>query len=140
MLLTTSSAHSASEVGARLNNERPVIALAAAAQRWLALLLVSAPVAACVGQQDERPSSVAECEARIIVSLEGTPSNELMSELAIRARARLTVVEKMTTNLHVLTVRTTGGDAECSAAVERLREDPRVRSLDVDVRRQVHPQ
>jgi hypothetical protein len=129
----------AGRLDARKKNERSVIARAAAAQRWLALLLVSAPVAACFGQQDERPSAVAECETRIIVGLEGAPNEELMSDLAESARARLMVVETVTTNLHVLDLRAAGADAECSAAIERLRADPRVRSVDVDVRRQAHP-
>jgi hypothetical protein len=130
----------AGRLDARKKNEQSVIARAAAAQRWLALLLVSAPVAACFGQQDERPSAAEECETRVIVGLEGAPNEELISDLAESVRARLMVVETVTTNLHVLDLRAAGADAECSAAIERLRADPRVRSVDVDVRRQAHPQ
>jgi hypothetical protein len=120
-----------------LKNERRVIAGGTAAQRWLALLLV-APVWACHGQQHERPSAAAECEAQVIVSLDEAPNDALMAGLAQTTRARLTVTGAVTSTLYVLTLRAAGADAECSAAIERLRADPRVRSVDIDARRQAH--
>lgn len=118
-----------------MQNQQPVIVRAGAAQSWLALLLLSAPVAACVGQV----SSSAECEARIIVGLERAPDEELVAALAQTARAQLALIGEVTSTLHVFTVRSAGTDDQCSAAIERLRADPRVHSVDIDARREAHP-
>jgi hypothetical protein len=39
--------------------------------------------------------------------------------------------------LHLLALQAQGGDSECKAAMERLRGDPRVRSVDIDARRKI---
>jgi hypothetical protein len=48
---------------------------------------------------------------------------------------RLELVRTMTSNLHLFAMTAAGPEPECTAAMERLRRDPRVRSVDLDQRR-----
>jgi hypothetical protein len=70
-----------------------------------------------------------------IVALQQDPVPSLVEELSRASGARLELVRAMTTNLHLFSLTAAGTEAECLAAIERLRRDPRVRSVDVDQRR-----
>jgi len=74
---------------------------------------------------------------RVIVALNDAPDDKLLAELSRVSGARLELIRTMTSNLHLLTLEAQGADSECTAAMERLRGDPRVRSVDVDERRKI---
>jgi hypothetical protein len=74
---------------------------------------------------------------QVIVALQGDPAPALVADLGRVSGARLELVRSMTTNLHLFALSAPGPQADCVAAVERLRGDARVRSVDVDQRRQI---
>ena len=84
----------------------------------------------------------ARCMLRVIVSFaqSGTPtppSASLLQELSSTARVELAYERSLTPALHVLVLSADdAGDPECRRALGRLRSDPRVRSVDIDQRRQ----
>jgi hypothetical protein len=102
----------------------------------LSLFLLVCAAAACA-----QPRSAAReqpgCSVQAIVALQLEPVPSLLAELGRASGARIELVRTMTTNLHLLSLTAPGGDAECMAALEQLRRDPRVRSVDVDQRRQI---
>ena len=65
------------------------------------------------------------------------PDAALLADLSRVSGAHLELIRTMTSNLHLLALQAQGGDSECKAAMERLRGDPRVRSVDVDARRKI---
>jgi hypothetical protein len=84
---------------------------------------------------------------RLIVGLDGRLDDELLAELEQTSGARLSLVGVVKPGaLYVLSLgmdapstdptEASGVQSECAAAAERLRHDPRVRSVDVDARRQ----
>jgi hypothetical protein len=77
------------------------------------------------------------CSLQVIAALDVAPDDKLLADLSRASGARLTLVRTMTSNLHLLTLEAQGADSECRAAMERLRGDPRVRSVDVDARRRI---
>jgi hypothetical protein len=96
---------------------------------------------------EERPG----CQLRLIVRVDRALDDALLAELERSSGARLdlmSVVEPR--NLYVLTLSEHGlslnedgssrsvEQSDCAAAAARLRSDPRVRSVDVDARRQHH--
>jgi hypothetical protein len=102
----------------------------------LALVLLSCATAACAQPRNAAGDS-AGCSVQAIVALQADPTAALVAELARVSGARLELVRSMTTNLHLFSLTAPGPEAECAAAIERLRGDPRVRSVDVDQRRQI---
>lgn len=63
------------------------------------------------------------------------PDSTLLEDISRTARVELTYVRSLTPALHVLLLRA-GDDGDCERALGRLRSDPRVRSADIDARRQ----
>jgi hypothetical protein len=100
------------------------------------LLLLGCAAAACAQPRDDR-ARAPSCEARVIVALLPSPDDALVADLARVSGARLELVRAMTSNLHLFTLTASGPEPVCSAAIERLRRDPRVRSVDLDQRRSV---
>jgi hypothetical protein len=74
----------------------------------------------------------------VIVALTDSPDDKLLADLSRVSGARLELIRTMTSNLHLLSLEAQGADSECRAAMERLRGDPRVRSVDIDERRKIH--
>jgi len=74
---------------------------------------------------------------RVIVALTDAPDDKLLADLSRVSGARLELIREMASNLYLLTLETQGADSECRAAMERLRGDPRVKSVDVDERRKI---
>jgi hypothetical protein len=75
---------------------------------------------------------------RVIVTLPAVPDDALIADLARVSRARLELVRTMTSGLHLFTLTAAGpGETECTAAIERLRLDPRVGAVDIDQRREI---
>jgi hypothetical protein len=62
----------------------------------------------------------------------------LVADLARAADVQLTFVSVIARNLYLFALSGSGGDADCRRALERLRQDARVRSVDIDERRQHH--
>jgi len=111
------------------------------ATRWAAVLGAIA-LAACAARMYAADPSVApadSCNTRVIISFSpGTrpmPDDHLVKDLARAARIKLAFVSTITPNLHVFTLSAVEADSACHDALERLRRDPRVRSVDLDARR-----
>jgi hypothetical protein len=84
----------------------------------------------------------ARCTLRVIVSFvqSGTPtppSASFLREVSSTARVELAYERSLTPALHVLVLSADDADdPECQRALGRLRSDARVRSVDIDQRRQ----
>jgi hypothetical protein len=61
-----------------------------------------------------------------------------IAALATAHALTLSVVNRLLPDLYVLDVAAGGGDPACGAALERLRADARVRSVELDARRSPH--
>lgn len=103
----------------------------------LAAVVLSISLVACV----TRPAA-ADCTLRVIVSFAESgvrtpPDSALLQGISQAAGVQLTYVRSLTPELHVLVLRAADADdPECVRALGRLRSDPRVRSADIDARRQ----
>ena len=113
--------------------------MAVSRARTLLTLLLGAVAAACAQPRAEVAAQAATptCSLRVIVALDATPDAALLADLSRVSGARLELIRTMTSNLHLLALEAQGDDSECKAAMERLRGDPRVRSVDVDSRRKI---
>ena len=80
----------------------------------------------------------AEGSVRVIVRFASEADDALLSELERAHALELEPVGAITADLRVYTLRAVGSDDECRAAIDRLRRDERVRSLDLDARREHH--
>jgi hypothetical protein len=110
----------------------------------LFLLMLLAACAAGSPASVAAPSGnhAARCTLRVILSFAqsgtpGLPDASYLQEVASAARVELTYVRSLTPALHVFVLRADGaGDPDCQRALGRLRAEPRVRSADIDQRRQ----
>ena len=105
--------------------------------RPLLTIVLSCAAAACAQPQGVAHAAPPDCSLRVIVALNDSPTDTLLADLSRVSGARLELVRTMTSNLHLLTLEVQGADSECMAAMERLRGDPRVRSVDIDERRKI---
>ena len=80
------------------------------------------------------------CALQVIVSfapgVHTPPEDGLMKDLSRVSGVNLVYLRSVNPELHLFSLSAVGDD--CGKAVERLRSDPRVRSVDVDQRRQHH--
>ena len=106
--------------------------------RPLLAIVLSCAAAACAQPRDVAQAASSDCSLQVIVALDTAPDDKLLADLSRVSGARLALIRTMTSNLHLLALEANGADAECRAAMERLRADPRVRSVDVDERRKIH--
>jgi hypothetical protein len=107
--------------------------------------LAAIVVAACASDTTaSKPEALAAnaCSAQVIVTLAETtapePDGALIADLADTARVRLTFLRSAGPGMHVFTLRADDPDPTCDAAMERLRRDPRVRSVEIDEHRVRH--
>jgi len=105
--------------------------------RPLLTLLLGCGAAACVQPREVAQAAPSTCSLQVIAALDAAPDDKLLADLSRVSGARLALVRTMTSNLHLLTLEAQGADSECRAAMERLRGDARVRSVDVDARRKI---
>lgn len=70
--------------------------------------------------------------------MQHAPDDRFVADLARAADVRLTFVSVIARNLYLFTLSGSSGDADCRPVLERLRQDARVRSVDIDERRQHH--
>lgn len=74
------------------------------------------------------------CEAAVIVGL--TPSaDDAIADVARTTGSRIERVAAISTDAAAFTVHTPGADNACLAVIERLRNDARIRYVEIDVRR-----
>jgi hypothetical protein len=106
--------------------------------RPLITLVLGCAAAACARPHEAAQAVPSTCSLQLIVALDVAPDDELLADLSRVSGARLELIRTMTSNLHLLALEAQGADSECRAAMERLRGDPRVRSVDVDERRKIH--
>lgn len=66
------------------------------------------------------------------------PSPDLVSDLALRAHIRLEFVRSIWGDLDAFKLSVDGPDPGCRNALERLRQDARIRSADPDQQRRHH--
>lgn len=66
------------------------------------------------------------------------PSPELVSDLALRARVRLEFIRTIWGTLDAFKLSVDGSDPGCGNALQRLRQDARIRSADLDSQRFHH--
>lgn len=104
--------------------------------RVLLSVLPAVAAAACAQQGGSRAAD-AGCELPVIVAFASTPNDALLEELGRTAGVRLEGVTSLTTSIYSLTLRAEGAAAICRDAVQKLRADARVRSVDLDERRQI---
>jgi hypothetical protein len=113
--------------------------MAGSRARTLLTVVLGSAAAACVQPRaDVAQAAPSTCTIQVIVALDAAPDAALLADLSRVSGARLELIRTMTSNLHLLSLDAEGDDSKCKAAMERLRGDPRVRSVDVDERRQIH--
>jgi hypothetical protein len=101
------------------------------------LLILGCAAGACAQTRGDDAPAPAGCTAQLIVALQPVPDDALVADLARVSGARLELVRTMTSNLHLFTLTAAAPEPECTAAIERLRRDPRVRAVDLDTRREI---
>jgi hypothetical protein len=102
---------------------------------WVPVVMAAA---ACAQPRDDVAHDVPSgCSVRVIAGLAGTPDAAMLAELSRASGARLELIRSMTSGLYLLSLSAAGPDSDCMAAIERLRSDARVRSVDVDERRSI---
>ena len=109
-------------------------------------LFITPLVAACAisggNERGENAASAqsAECTARVIVRLAVEPDDTLLADLERANALTLEPQGTIANNLRAYVLRAAGPYSECDAAIARLRRDARVRSVDLDARRELHPE
>src|SRR5262245_4092089 len=106
-----------------------------------AVVAVALPfLGACVTDDASSSAAAAQrCEVQIIMTYASVPTADpdatLIADLASKAQVELAYLRSIIAGTDVLTVKADDTDARCSHALERLRADPRVRSVSIDERR-----
>jgi hypothetical protein len=75
---------------------------------------------------------------RVIMSLTTQPDEALLEAIGRTHALELEPLETITNELRLYTLKATGSPESCTGAIERLRRDERVRSVDLDARREIH--
>jgi hypothetical protein len=82
------------------------------------------------------------CSSQIIVTFiqrfDGDPDDAFVSSLAAAAGIRLAFLQSAGPGLYVFALAGGESDSTCHDSMERLRRDPRVRSVEIDARRKPH--
>ena len=80
----------------------------------------------------------AECS---VIARFATPANSaLLADLGRMNAVELEPLGAITDDLRVYNLHVVGSDDDCIAAIDRLRQDERVRSIDLDAQRELHQQ
>jgi len=118
----------------RMWRRRPSVAFV------LAPLAVACSLAACSGAVESALAQEGKCSVQVVVRHAAEPDSALLAELGRANGLELEAVGVITRDVRVYTLRATGTNEDCIAAMDRLRRDERVRSVDLDARRGVHDQ
>jgi hypothetical protein len=97
------------------------------------LLLAVLGCAACKAPRGAE--SADGCRLRVIVALDRAPDSALLEDLSRASGARLELTSDMPAGLYLMELAADEAGDACSRALERLRQDERVRSADIDERR-----
>ena len=103
--------------------------------------LVSLAAACAIGGCKQRATETAlaeNAECRVIARFTASPDSALLSDLERTNAVEIEPLAAITDDLRVYRLRAVGQDEDCVAAIERLRRDDRVRSVDLDARRELH--
>ena len=101
---------------------------------------VACSLTACSGAVETALADTNECSVQVIVRHAAEPDSALLADLEQTNALTLEPVGVITRDLRVYTLRTAGTNDDCIAAIDRLRRDDRVRSVDLDARRGIHDQ
>jgi hypothetical protein len=104
--------------------------------RHLTLVVVGCAAAACAQPRGDA-AQASTCSVDVIVALQFAPDATTVADLGRVSGASLELVRTMTSNLHLFSLSAPGPATECTAALERLRRDSRVRSVNLDERRRI---
>ena len=77
---------------------------------------------------------------QVIVRHAAEPDSALLADLERANALELEPVGLITRDVRVYTLRAAGTNDDCLAAIDRLRRDGRVGSVDLDQRRELHDQ
>jgi hypothetical protein len=103
--------------------------------------LVAVAFFALIAGPSEAPTAPA-CSSQIIMTfvqpLDGDPEESFVASLASAAGVQLAFLRSAGPDLHVFALAGSESDASCRDSLRRLRRDPRIRSAEIDVRRQPH--
>jgi hypothetical protein len=105
---------------------------------FLAPFAVTGWLTACSAAVETALAETGECSVQVIVRHAAEPDSALLAEVERQNALTLEPVGVITRDLRVYTLRAAGTNDDCIAAIERLRRDDRVRSVDLDVRRGLH--
>ena len=81
-----------------------------------------------------------ECSVRVIVGFATAVDDALLADLERTNAFDLEPLEPISNDLRAYTLRAAAANDGCAAAIDRLRGDERVRSVDLDSRREIHEQ
>jgi len=110
------------------------------ARRLLALAALAALGASsgCNERADSaKIAQAAECSVPVIVGFVTAPNAALLADIGQTNALELDPLGAITNDLHAYMLRASGSD-DCAQAIARLRRDDRVRSVDIDARREAH--
>src|SRR5262245_57866371 len=107
---------------------------------FLGLLGVACALVGCSGAVETALAQESKCSARVIVRHAAEPDSALLADLGRTNALELEPVGVITRDVRVYTLRADGTSDVCIAAIDRLRRDGRVRSVDLDERRRLHDQ
>src|SRR5262245_57847632 len=111
-----------------------------AAAIFLAPFVIACSLTACSGQVDTTLAQADECRVQVIVRHAAEPDSALLADLGRTNGLALEPIGVITPDVRVYTLRTAGTNEDCVAAIDRLRRDNRVISVDLDARRGLHDQ
>jgi hypothetical protein len=103
--------------------------------------LVSLAVACTIGGCRERATQTAladNAECSVIARFATEPNGALLADVERATGVELEPLGTITDDLRVYRLHGVGSEDDCKAAIERLRGDERVTSVDLDERRSLH--
>jgi riboflavin synthase len=114
------------------------MALRSLGVRLGAWLVIAVGAQACAQTPEQPLAAASGCSARIIVGFHAPADATEVAALAASHALTLSIVNRLLPDLYVLDLDVRGDAAACAAALERLRADVRVRSVELDARRSPH--
>ena len=106
-----------------------------------AIALVTLAGACAIGGCKERVAETAfapKADCSVIARFTTEANSALLADLERMHAVELEPLDAITDDLRVYRLHAVGSDDDCVAAIERLRRDERVRSVDLDARRELH--
>jgi hypothetical protein len=106
--------------------------------RLLGALAVACVIGGCMRGGAAALAQNAECSERVIVRFNSEADDALLADLERVNALELEPLSAIAADLGVYALRAFDSADGCSAAIDRLRRDARVRSVDRDARRELH--